>query len=89
MSFSKILSFVSIVATDGKKYTYTRGLYSADTQLLCTSDSNTALSDIRWGIMDNPLILGSLQNQDITLICRITSTSTDILQVEVVVQGEY
>ena len=79
-----------IVATDGKKYTYTRGLYSAATQLLCISDSNnTALSDIRWNLMDNPIILDSLQNQDITLTCRITSTSTNILQVEVVVQGGY
>ena len=83
----QVLSFISIVATDGKKYTYTRGIYSADTQLLCTSDSNTALSDIRWGLRDNPLILDSLQNQVTTLTCRIASTS--ILQVDVVVQGEY
>ena len=85
----QVLSFILIVATDDKKYTYTRGLYSANTQLLCTSDSNTALSDIRWGLMDNPLILDSLQNQDTTLTCRIASISTNILQVEVVVQGEY
>ena len=82
----QVISFTLIVATDDKKYTYTRGLYSTDTQLLCTSDSNTALSDIRWDIMDNPLILDSLQNQGISLTCRIASTS--ILQVEVVVQGE-
>ena len=79
-----------LVATDGKKYTYTRGVYSTDTQLLCISDSNTALSDIRWGFMDNPLILDSLQNQETTLTCRRkASTSKSILQVEVVVQGEY
>ena len=78
-----------IVATDGNTYTYTSGLYSSDTQLLCTSDSNTALSDIRWGFMDNPIVLDSLQNQETLLSCRISSTATNILQINLVIQGWY
>ena len=78
---------LSIAATDGNTYTYTRGLYSSDTQLLCTSDSNTALSDIKWSFMDNPLVLDSLQNQETLFSCRISSTATTILQVNLVIQG--
>ena len=77
-----------IVATNGKKYTYTRGIYPTDTQLLCTTDSNTALSNIRWGSMDNPLILGPLQDQDTTLVCIITSPSSTVLQVDLLIQGK-
>ena len=78
-----------IVATNGKKYTYTRGISPTDTQLLCTTDSNTTLSNIKWGLMNNPLILGPLQDQDTILVCRIISPSSIVLQVGLLIQGKY
>ena len=76
---------VSIVATDGQRYTYTKGIDSSDTQLLCRPDSNTALSSIRWGTYPNPLILQSLQNQESTITCRVGFSI--ILQVDLLLQG--
>ena len=52
-----------------------------------TTDSNTALNDIQWKSYNNPQLLASVQNQNITLICETVSTT--ILQVDIVVQGEY
>ena len=85
MNIQILMCTVSIVATDGQQYTYTRGIDSSDTQLLCTSDSNTALSSIRWGIFPNPLVLQSLQIQESTITCKVGSPT--ILQVNLLVQG--
>ena len=76
---------VSIVATDGQQYTYTNGIDSSNIQLLCTSDSNTALSSIRWGIFPNPMILQTLQIQESTISCRVGFST--VLQVVLLVQG--
>ena len=85
-----ILVCTFIVATDGQKYTHTKDIDPSDIQLLCTTtDSNTALSDIKWGNSNNPLLLTSVQNQDRTLSCRTQSTDLIILQVNIVVQGEF
>ena len=83
-----ILFMSSIVAT-GQDYTYTKDIDSSDTQLLCTTtDSNTALSDITWGSLNNPLVLNSAQNQDTTTLCTV-SVSTTILSVHLVIQGVF
>ena len=83
-----ILVCILIVATDRQKYTYTKDIDPSDIQILCTTtDSSTALSDIKWESYNNPLVLASVQNQDVTLICRTVSTT--ILQVDIVEQGEY
>ena len=74
-----------IDATDGQRYTYTSGIDSSDTQLLCTSNSNTALSSIRWGTFPNPLILQLVQIQESTITCRAGFST--ILQVDLLVQG--
>ena len=74
-----------IDATDGQRYTYTKGVDSSDTQLLCTSDSNTALGSIRWGTFPNPLILQFAQIQESTITCRAGFLT--ILQVDLLVQG--
>ena len=79
----------TIVATNEQKYTYTKGIYSSNIQLLCTAESNTAISDIKWGSSNNPLLLDSLPNEDTTLTCKKSSTSTSILHVGMEVQGEY
>ena len=76
---------VSIDATDGQRYTYTKGIDSSDTQLLCRPDSNTALSNIRWGNLSNPLVLQSLQIQESIITCIVGSST--ILQVNLLVQG--
>ena len=79
---------ILIVATVGQSYNYTKGVDPSDIQLLCT-DSNTPLSDIQWESSDNPLVLASVENQATTLTCRTVSLSTNILQINLVVQGEY
>ena len=79
------MCIVSIVATDGQQYTYTRGIDSSDTQLLCTTYSNTALSSIKWGTFPNPLILQFAQIQESTITCRVGFST--ILQVDLLAQG--
>ena len=44
MNTQILMCILCIVATDGQRYTYTKGIDSSDTQLLCRPDSNTALS---------------------------------------------
>ena len=76
-----------IAATDEEKYTFTKDIDTSNIQLLCTTSSNTALSDIKWGYFDNPLVFASLPNQYMAFNCR--TSSTNILQVDIMVQGEY
>ena len=78
-----------IDATNGKQYTYTKGVDTTDRQLLCITDSETALSDIKWGSLNNPLVLNSADNQDVTTVCNTVSSSSTILSVNLVIQGEY
>ena len=52
---------------------------------MCTSDSNTALSSIRWGTFPNPLILQFARIQESTITCRVGFSN--ILQVDLLVQG--
>ena len=85
MNIQILMCTVSIVATDGQQYTYTNGIDSSNIQLLCTSDSNTALSSIKWGAVPNPLILQSLQIQESTITCRVGFST--ILQVDLLLQG--
>ena len=85
MNIQILMCIVSIVATDGQQYTYTRGIDPSETQLLCTSDSNTALSSIRWGTFPNPMIPQFAQIEDSTITCRAGFST--ILQVDLLVQG--
>ena len=80
---------VLLVATDGQEYTYTKNIDSSDILLLCIKmDTNTALSDITWGSLDNPLVLNYAENQDTTIQCNV-SPSKMLLSVNLIIQGEY